>query len=355
MAQQKVDNFERKFMQAKQLLGQHRTHKALPIFKKLWKNDPKNFNLNYLLGICYQEEYPKSDSAIEYLKFASNKVNSDYDPESPDERYAPPYVHYFLVISYSRLERCKKAKKQKEEFLSIYDKQNYTRDVKKWVEKCGKKERKDDDTLKVEKKNAELSKLSSSDTMLPVHTNNNIDHKKNADIDHKKRDSIQSVPFAKRDMVTTGVEYSKGSELYGIQVGAFSKLVPKSSFTDLKNIVEYHLDDDGMIRAVIGSFNRKAHAKNVLKVVQEEGYEDAFIVNLSEKKKKNSKELLVVDGVRLKEKISGKVNFKVQIGVYKGKIPKKLARNYLELKDIEEHAEEGNKVITSGNFHSYDK
>ena len=52
---QEKDNFN----QAKLHLANHKLNQAIPILENLWKSDPNNANLNYLLGLCYVKEDTK--------------------------------------------------------------------------------------------------------------------------------------------------------------------------------------------------------------------------------------------------------------------------------------------------------
>ena len=67
---------------------------ALHVFSKLLKNDPKNFNLSFYVGICYYH-LEKYDISKMYLVDAANNISEDYK-DSVFEKNAPSEAQYFL-------------------------------------------------------------------------------------------------------------------------------------------------------------------------------------------------------------------------------------------------------------------
>ncbi len=307
--------FHEKFRQAKNFLFKDQTGKALPILQDLQEMRPDHPNVKYLLGICYTQERPASDTSIHLLEASKDALVKDYDPYSTKERGVPVYVHYFLSTTYAKKGQCEKAEKNRKKFLRIYEKENnfYTKNAKELVDSCFK-------WLWGDKKG--------------------------------RADSLG--PLSDRQYKATQVEYSEGKPIYAVQVGAFARFVPSAAYTDLKYNVDYHLDNDDRIRAVVGNFSRRRSAKNVLEAIREKGYEDAFIVRLDEKKK-NSKALLSVDDVKLRNKVRGKIRFRIQLGAFDDHISKDLAHHYTRIDDIEKDHRDGMTYLLTGEFKSYEK
>ncbi len=67
---------------------------------------------------------------------------------------------------------------------------------------------------------------------------------------------------------------------YTIQIAAFVKRVPLSTFNNIQD-VEYNIGTDGLVRYYQGHFNSKSEAYSELATIVDKGYKDAFIVPFS--------------------------------------------------------------------------
>jgi tetratricopeptide (TPR) repeat protein/uncharacterized membrane protein YjjP (DUF1212 family) len=73
---------------------------ALPLYQKIIRVDPDNYNVLYKIGICYlNQKYLKSKST-KYLEQAALHINPDYKINSYKEREAPLEVLFYLGKSY---------------------------------------------------------------------------------------------------------------------------------------------------------------------------------------------------------------------------------------------------------------
>ena len=75
-------------------------NKALPIWLKLLKENPDNFNLNYKVGLCYLHSSNHKKDALPYLIKASQGTTTNYDPYSYSEKQAPLETIYYLARAY---------------------------------------------------------------------------------------------------------------------------------------------------------------------------------------------------------------------------------------------------------------
>jgi len=314
------ENFRVKFNMAKNHLHQGRIEQALPVFQELRIIDSNNANINYLLGVCYTEEPVISEKSVYYLEMAITNIIMDYDVISYKEKKAPIFAHYYLSIAYSQNGKCDKAKATKSYFHSLYGIEKndyYIRDAQRWIEKC----------------NMDLMALAQTDSLVSMESTRNI--------------------------VTKTIEYTTESSLYGVQIGAFSRLDPRRDFNGLKN-VEAFMDKAGTIRYIIGHFIYKSQAAALKKVVEDAGYKDAFIVDVN-KEKKFSEEVISIDNISLKApkakkpKITGKVDFRVQIGAFRDSIPIELVLIYLQVEGIKEFNQEDLTILTVGAFPTYEE
>ncbi|MFH1319433.1 MAG: SPOR domain-containing protein [Bacteroidota bacterium] len=322
------EKFKNSFYSAKSKLAFGETREALPLFKKLLEMDSSNANICYMLGVCYTEEQVVTDRSIYYLEKAVKNIKMTYDPASYEEKQAPLFTWYYLTIAYSQNYRCEEAKESNTHFYSLYGIEKddyYTIDAQMWVDRCFAEQ-------PIEPVTTDIDSIKPPDAI--------------EDNDHK--------------VVTKTIEYSTLSPLYGIQVGAFSKLIPVF-FYDLKNVNAF-MDKYGMMRYVIGNFSYVSQARSLLKLVWDAGYRDAFIVDVNSvksswkrtgKDNKYSKEVVSIDDVSLKASISGKVDFRIQIGAFKDSIPIELIQLYLTLDGIRENSQDELTVLTIGSYEIY--
>ena len=307
-----------KFNTAKTHLHQGEIKQALPIFQELYDIDSNNANINYLLGVCYTEEPMISEKSINYLERATNSVIMKYDINSYNEKGAPIFVYYYLSIAYSQQGDCGKANEIMGSFHELYGIEKndyYIRDAQKRVEKCY------------------LEKIAMVNT-------------ESKESDEKKV-----------KIVIKKVEYTTESPLYGVQIGAFSRLDPRRDFNGLKN-VEAFMDKTGTIRYVIGNFIHRSQAEALKKIVGVAGYEDAFIVDVN-KEKKYTEEVISIDNISLKAvkekkpEITGDVDFKVQLGAFRDSIPIELVLIYLQVEGITELSQDSLTILTVGSYPTY--
>lgn len=94
---------------------------ALPLYQRLLKADPENYNLNYKIGICYLNDiyqYPKS---VSYLEMAVKGINPDSRSTSFKEKNAPPEAFYYLGNAYRANNRLKEAEEAYNQFKLVLD------------------------------------------------------------------------------------------------------------------------------------------------------------------------------------------------------------------------------------------
>ena len=302
--------YEKKFDEVRDKLGKGRTGEAYILLKDLYKIDSTNHYTNYLMGVCYTEQNIITEKSIKYLEFAKDSIIDEYKYIPYNETRAPIFAWYYLTKAYSQNGYCAKARWAKGEFLK-YDtdftgNSFFLNNINRFMIDC-------------EKNKAELR--------------------------NKKR---------KESVVTKPVTYTLLQPLYGVQVGAFSDLVPiREEFDNLKN-VEAFMDKEGILRYVVGHFSTKSQAQSLLRVIKETGYEDAFIVDVNEQKR-FSNEVIIVDNMSFKTHITGAIEYRVQIGAFKDSIPNELAQIYLKVDNINELQDNGLTLLQVGHYKFYNE
>lgn len=367
-------SYSEHFKEAKLLIANHKEAEALPVLEALYKRDKENSNVAYLLGLSYVKNFKNINKAIKLLEGAKEDYSKFYDRTSVTERSVSEYVYYYLIIAYSIKGDCPKTIATLNEFYRIYSYEDewYLVDAQKWFRDCGKmKWTEDQDTIVTppelldtnivinatpekegEDVNATLLETIATDNPKQVEApkpiekpvaNNPVPY-----VDRLKRVGEAGGP----EVLTRDVTYNTPSSLYGVQVGAYIKPKFSTDFDDLKN-VEVYVDNNGVFRYVIGRFAYKSQAEKLLEYVKEVGYQDAFLVDISSTNKYTD-EVVRVNNESIKRKITGKVEFKIQIGAFKEEIPDDIMKIFLQFDDIEEVIQKDLTIFTLGSFSSYE-
>ena len=300
-------------------LADNRVEEASKMLEQLYQNDSSNMNLAYLYGQALVRSDQELPYAIFLLEKASKAYTADYIKANYDERRTSEYVYYYLLMAYSKTGQCAKTLEALNTFYKIYSYENewYLVKGQRWHLQCEEDEKEESvavDSLVVEQ------------------------------------------PEKKRKPVLVGtkpLQYTDKSALYSVQVAAVLSPVFTYEFKDLKNI-EVYVDENGVFRYSIGRFLFRQQAERLLKVIQEAGYEDAFIVNVKDKTR-YSEEVVTIDRENVHKELVGEVDFRVQLGAFDGDtIPNDMMELYLMLDSIDQVEYNGQSIITVGSFDNYE-
>lgn len=324
---------EKMFNQARQLLAMRQINEALPSLETLYNLNPENANYNFLLGAAYRELGDKKPSAIFHLEKAVKNVSVVYDASTYKENRAPLLSYYYLATALVDENRCDEAAQSLKKLLK-YDKKidpYYIREIKRNLEKCPYNE--NIDSLAIE--NDILAKVDSFQ----------IKEEDVLAFQKTEKDKLDNI-------VTQTISYTTTSPLWGVQIGTYSDVIPLNRFKNLKN-VDAFMDSTGMIRYVVGHFSYKKQAESLLEFLsKEEGYQDAFVVNVNDKNK-FIESVVSINNINIRRGIIGKVVFKVQIGAFTDEVPPEMAAQYLRVDNIQEYNYEGYTLMLVGNKEHY--
>mgnify|MGYP005841396539 CR=1 FL=1 len=347
---EKESDFSKNFLVAKQYLSHGKIQKALPYLLYLQKQQPKNDNLKYLIGLCYAEAEIVNPKTIELLKEASAKTSLNYNPNDLYEKRVPIYVYYYLSLAYAQNKECENAKTARKKFLKLYPYKDkyYIETSKKWITYCENLSEQpevkalptfpDFEPIKPDKK-IEISGGLLMSRIADSTATENKEIKQKAEITPKK--SIK----------TKLVEYSTNSPLYGVQLGAFSDAIPVRRFKNLKNVDAFR-DHDGLIRYVIGHFSYHSQAVSLMEVIRSKGYKDAFIVDVNDERKYKD-EVVSINDVNIKANQNEKIEFRIQIGAFKEELTASSAELYMKVEGITEFSDRNFTYLTVGKFEDY--
>ena len=95
---------------------------ALPLYQKILRLEPENYNVYYKIGICYLNDIYNKQKSIRYLEDACTHINKQYKINSFKEKQAPPEALYYLGVAYRKTSKLNEAIETFGEFLDIADK-----------------------------------------------------------------------------------------------------------------------------------------------------------------------------------------------------------------------------------------
>jgi len=366
------------FNEAKIALANHKLNQAIPILEKLWSSDQNNANLNYLLGLCYVKEDVNLNKAVEMLETASSIYTTDYSAGSSKERRAPEYVYYYLTIAYSKTGRCEEALRSLNKFYQVYSYSDeyYLVDGQKWVRECNLAKKEEE---KKEEPIVELPPLAAAEetkkeepivvetVVEPVAKQQSAAESPKTE-EQKAREAIVAeviqektapqikerlIPFSDwENLRTKEVSFTSLNSQYGIQIAALVELKPTRQFDNVKN-VEVYVDENGIFRYVIGRFLYRQQAESLLKKIREQGYADAFIVDINQPY--YNKEVLGIGDDNIDWHLDGKVDFRVQVGAFTTIVSGAVAEKYLSIDGIRENQQNALTVLTVGSYSTYEE
>jgi hypothetical protein len=99
---------------------------ALPLYLKLHRAYPDNYNLYFKIGVCYLNNPYEKDKAVTYLEDAADHINPEYKNSNFKENGAPLDALYYLGNAYRINNQLDKARETYHKFLdqmdnSVYD------------------------------------------------------------------------------------------------------------------------------------------------------------------------------------------------------------------------------------------
>jgi len=97
---QEKDDLKEWFVEAESYFLFEEYKDALPLYQKILRVDPENYNVTYKIGICYLNDIYQKEKSISYLEKAIANINYSYRINTYKERLAPPEAQYYLGRAY---------------------------------------------------------------------------------------------------------------------------------------------------------------------------------------------------------------------------------------------------------------
>jgi len=329
------DSLEMEFDKARVLLAQRNIEDAITSLRKVYVHNENNSNINFLMGAAYTELEGTQSEALFHLKKAVQNVNEKYIIGSFKERGAPIHVYYYLTLALGEVDSCAEANRALQEFKKYSNRVDkyFIDEAGRHLQKCPFEEKKS-----VEKWNQIVEPPEHYD---PTH------------IPQVESFTLDSATLAEKGLLTKKLEYTTNAPLYGVQIGSNVNPSPTSSYSNAKN-VDVFIDNKGIIRYVIGHFSIRSQADRLLKTLQENGYSDAFVVNVNDERK-YSNEVISYRNINLRAGIRGSVEFYIQLGAFKAEVPDDFMEVYTKIDGIQEIEYNQMTVIAVGPFDSFEE
>jgi hypothetical protein len=334
---------EQLFDLAREQLAKREIKTAIDNLRQLYVKDRSNGNINFLMGAAYAELRGNEDQAIYHLKKAAKEVSTKYTVGSFKERNAPIHTYYYLTLALAAKDECSKAAASAarlSEYANQIDKY-FIDEVDRHMQKCP-----------YDKISKDFEEWIMNDELPETYNPDMIAEDTLSDIeDRYVLANLDSAKKAQMGIVTRELEYTTNAPLYGVQIGSGTKPTPISNYGKMKN-VDVFVDKQGIIRYVVGHFAYWNQAESLLKRLQAEGYEDAFIVDVNDERK-YSNELISYNNVNLRAGLDGEVQYFIQLGAFQDTVPTDLMNLYLDIDGVNELEYKKMTLMTVGPFSTY--
>lgn len=102
---------------------------ALPLYQKILRAEPDNYNVIYKIGICYLNDIYQKQKAIRYFEQATQNINPDCRQNNYKEKQAPTDAHYYLGKAYHINNMLDQAIESYQQFRKLANPDAYDLDI----------------------------------------------------------------------------------------------------------------------------------------------------------------------------------------------------------------------------------
>jgi tetratricopeptide (TPR) repeat protein len=102
---------------------------ALPLYQKILRAEPDNYNVIYKIGMCYLNDIYQKQKSIKYLEQAVEQINPNYKQNNYREKQAPPEAYYYLGKAYQENNMLDKAIDNYQHFRKLADPAAYDLEI----------------------------------------------------------------------------------------------------------------------------------------------------------------------------------------------------------------------------------
>ncbi len=122
---QNEENLKDAFVEAESYFLFEEYKDALPLYQRILRADPGNFNINFKIGVCYLNDSYQADRSIVYLEKAVKGISRTSKTTVFRETQAPPEALYYLGNAYRVNNRLDDAIEAYEQFKKVLDPEIY--------------------------------------------------------------------------------------------------------------------------------------------------------------------------------------------------------------------------------------
>ncbi len=98
---------------------------ALPIYQKIYREEPENYNICFKIGVCYLNDPYQLEKSVTYLKKAAANISARYKENNYREKSAPPEALYYLGNAYRVNNKLTEAIDVYKQFKEVLDPEIY--------------------------------------------------------------------------------------------------------------------------------------------------------------------------------------------------------------------------------------
>lgn len=330
------NDLEYEFDKARALLAQRKIKEAIKSLSVIYLEQPESGNINFLLGAAYAELPGESEKAIYHLKKSYPQISPDYQVGRFDEKRSPIHVYYYLTLSLVQQDRCAEAAK------TLIDLKKHSNKIDPYFIAEAEK-----NMIKCPYEVEEIEKAWVLNEPLPEGYKPSEMAKT-----EEEPQTLDSAIIEEKGLLIQPLEYTTKSPIYGVQIASNINPSPLSAYSKVKN-VDVFVDNEGIIRYVVGHFSYRKQAESLLSSLVEKGYKDAFVVNINDERKYPN-ELISYKNINIRSGIKGSVDFFVQLGAFKEEVPDSIIKLYLQIDNLQEVNYEEQTLLLVGKFETYE-
>jgi len=136
-AQTKKEDPKDLFLEAESYFLFEEYRDALPLYQKIYKNDPDNYHIAFKIGVCYLFDKYQKEKSISYLEKAIQNTSNKFKEGNFKEKRAPLEAYYYLGRAYHVNNKLDKAIEMYSYFLKILDPKIYDENlVRRQIKSC---------------------------------------------------------------------------------------------------------------------------------------------------------------------------------------------------------------------------
>lgn len=97
---QSESDLRKLFVEAESFFLFEEYNDALPLYQRIIRDEPENYNVKYKIGICYLNDPYQKEKSVKFLVEAAAHINKEFKKNTFKEKMAPPEANFYLGQAY---------------------------------------------------------------------------------------------------------------------------------------------------------------------------------------------------------------------------------------------------------------